>query len=104
MSFLSKIKPSFNNRTKRYLSLWLISVAKVLAVIIAAGSIGGLMGYLIIKATYAFGAEIVISAIALTWAMAIATMIGSILASDKLCDLEKKEAKVMRRLRSFNDR
>lgn len=90
-------------RTTRFLRIMSINFTKILAIILVAATVGGIIGYLIVKATIAFGMGTVLVSLALLWLLMIAGCMAGAMSETQLIKMEEEEAEVMRKLRTNHE-
>lgn len=99
------IKPMLSHRNSRFAKLWMMKFAKVagigLASVIAGGTIGGSIGYLVVLAGQAYGFKVVLIGIALTWLIMLVGVVSGAMAEDQLNKMEREEDRVMRKLKRW---
>lgn len=89
-------------RAIRFTKLWMMKFAKIIGIglvsVIAGGTIGGAIGYLIVLAGKAYGFTTVIIGIAATWLVALVGVVSGAIAEDQLKEMEREEDRVTRKL------
>lgn len=93
------LKPS--PRMTRFAKLWLLNFAKIMAIGLAAITIGGTIGYLIVLAGQTYGYKIVLGGIALTWLLMLAGVAAGAISDAQLTNMEHEEEKTMRKLKEW---
>lgn len=91
------IKP--NLRTMRFLRILSVNFAKLVAIVFLAATVGGCIGYLIVQATEAYGAKMVLLSIVGIWLICMLLAISGSISEGQLTRLEAEEEEVMRKLR-----
>jgi hypothetical protein len=77
-----------------------VNFTKIVAIILVAATVGGVIGYLIVKATIAFGMWTVLVGLALLWLLMIVGCMAGAMSETQLIKMEEEEAEVMRKLRT----
>ena len=85
----------------RFVGLWLLNFAKIMAILLAAITIGGTIGYLIVLAGQAYGFKVILGVITITWLLMLAGVAAGAISDAQLTDIEHEEKKVMRKLKEW---
>lgn len=79
----------------------MLNFAKIMAIILAAITVGGTIGYLIVLAGQAYGYKVVLGGIAITWLLMLAGVAAGAISDAQLTDMENEEQKVMRKIKEW---